>query len=156
MSRRTWPCSRICPCGKIFFTGRSRAPRDGSLFSFEHVAGVLEIGPLAGRGVPELSGGEKQRVALARALLTSPKLLLLDEPLASLDEAFKAKIIPYLLRVRDEFRVPMLYVSHDRREVQTLCDEVLELDRGRIIRRALRDGWRAGGNGVTVQAATSQ
>ncbi len=136
--------------------GQKRAPRDGSLFSFEHVAGVLEIGPLAGRGVPELSGGEKQRVALARALLTSPKLLLLDEPLASLDEGLKAKIIPYLLRVRDEFRVPMLYVSHDRREVQTLCDEVLELDRGRIIRRASRDGWRAGGNGVTVQAATSQ
>jgi len=68
-------------------------------------------------------------------LLTSPKLLLLDEPLASLDAALKARIIPYLARVRDEFRVPMLYVSHDRQEVQALCDEVVELERGQVIGR---------------------
>jgi molybdate transport system ATP-binding protein len=115
--------------------GCKAAPRDGSLFSFEHVAAVLEIQPLAGRSVTALSGGEKQRVALARALLTSPKLLLLDEPLASLDGALKARIIPYLARVRNEFRVPMLYVSHDRQEVQALCDEVVELERGKVLRR---------------------
>ena len=61
---------------------------------------------------------------------------MLDEPLASLDGALKARIIPYLARVRDEFRVPMLYVSHDRQEVQALCDEVLELARGKVLRRA--------------------
>jgi molybdate transport system ATP-binding protein len=128
---------------KNLLYGRKRGAGGGSLFSFERVAGVLEIEPLAGRGVTALSGGEKQRVALARALLSHPKLLLLDEPLASLDDALKAKIIPYLLRVREEFRVPMLYVSHDRREVEMLCDEVLELARGKIIRRATRDAWAA-------------
>jgi molybdate transport system ATP-binding protein len=117
----------------LLYGCKAPAPRDG-LFSYEHVTTVLEIGPLAGRGVTELSGGEKQRVALARALLTSPKLLLLDEPLAGLDTALKAKILPYLARVRDEFRVPMLYVSHDRQEIETLCDEVVELERGQVLR----------------------
>jgi molybdate transport system ATP-binding protein len=115
----------------ILYGCKAAAARHG-LFGYERVASVLEIGPLAGRSVTELSGGEKRRVALARALLTSPKLLLLDEPLAGLDAALKAKIIPYLARVREEFQVPMLYVSHDRGEVQALCDEVVELERGRI------------------------
>jgi len=91
-------------------------------FSLDHVAEVLEIQPLISRGVTELSGGEKQRVALARALLASPRLLLLDEPLANLDAPLKAKIIPYLARVRDEFRVPMLCVTHDRFEALALVD----------------------------------
>jgi len=122
------------PVRKNLLYGRkASAPRDG-LFSYEHVSAVLEIGPLAARSVTELSGGEKQRVALARALLTSPKLLLLDEPLAGLDTALKAKIIPYLARVRDQFMVPMLYVSHDWPEIQTLCDEVVELERGQVRR----------------------
>ena len=103
------------------------------LFSFDHVIGVLEIQPLVGRGVTQLSGGEKQRVALARALLTSPRLLLLDEPLASLDAKLKARIIPYLTRIRDEFHVPMLYVTHDLDEIRSLCDQHLMLERGKIV-----------------------
>jgi molybdate transport system ATP-binding protein len=106
-----------------------------SLFSYEHVTQVLEIGPLVERRVTNLSGGEKQRVALARALLASPQILLLDEPLASLDSVLKSKIIPYLARIRDEFRLPMLYVTHDWDEAQALCAEALIMERGKIVQR---------------------
>jgi len=106
---------------------------DSRLFNFEHVTEVLEIQPLISRGVTELSGGEKQRVALARALLASPRLLLLDEPLASLDLALKGKIVPYLARVRDEFRIPMVYVTHDRFEVLALADEMVVLVNGKVL-----------------------
>ena len=105
------------------------------LFSYEHVTQILEIQPLTVRRVTNLSGGEKQRVALARALLASPQLLLLDEPLASLDTVLKSKIIPYLARIRDEFQIPMLYVTHDWDEVQALCAEALIMERGEIVRR---------------------
>jgi molybdate transport system ATP-binding protein len=110
---------------------RERA--ENGLFSYGHVTDVLEIGSLAERSVTNLSGGEKQRVALARALLTSPQLLLLDEPLANLDRALKSKIVPYLIRVRDEFRLPMIYVTHDLDEVRPLCHHVLTMERGRLV-----------------------
>jgi molybdate transport system ATP-binding protein len=102
---------------------------------FDHVVRVLEIASLLDRFVLNLSGGEKQRVTLARALLASPQLLLLDEPLSSLDIALKRRLIPYLQRIRDDLRVPMLYVTHDPDEVAELCEEVLVLDQGRCIAR---------------------
>jgi molybdate transport system ATP-binding protein len=105
------------------------------LFTFDRVVEVLEVAPLLDRGVTQISGGEKQRVALARALLSSPKLLLLDEPLASLDLELKARILPYLLRIRDEFQLPMLYVTHHHEEVEALCDEVVSMENGRIVKR---------------------
>jgi molybdate transport system ATP-binding protein len=99
-----------------------------------HVAEILEIAPLLDRSIGELSGGQKQRVAFARALLSSPRLLLMDEPLASLDHDLRAKIIPYLQRIRDEFKVPMLYVSHSPDEVAALCDQVIVLREGKVLR----------------------
>lgn len=104
-------------------------------FSVEQVVNVLDLAPLLERRIGNLSGGEKQRVALARALLSSPRLLLLDEPLAALDGELKGRILAYLRRVRDELSVPMLYVSHATDEVVALCDEVLILERGRVVAR---------------------
>ena len=98
----------------------------------EQVLGLLELGPMLDRDVTSLSGGERQRVALARALMVSPALLLLDEPLAALDTGLRARILPYLERIRDELATPMLYVSHDEAEVRTIADRVVVLDAGRV------------------------
>ena len=106
--------------------------RPNPRFTFDHIVDLLEIGPLIQRGVTQLSGGEKQRVALARALLTSPRLLLLDEPLANLDLQLKMRVLPYLSRIRDEFHVPILYVTHDRFETLSLADEMIVLIQGRV------------------------
>ncbi|MGC3961680.1 MAG: molybdenum ABC transporter ATP-binding protein [Verrucomicrobiota bacterium] len=113
--------------------GRKAESSADTRFRFEHVMEVLEIQSLISRRVTELSGGEKQRVALARALLASPQLLLLDEPLASLDAPLKAKILPYFARIRDEFRVPMLSVTHDRLEALALADEIVVLMGGKVL-----------------------
>ena len=96
---------------------------------------LLELESLRDRDVGVLSGGERQRLALARALCSGPELLLLDEPLASLDLSLRRRILPYLLRVREEFGIPMVFVSHDATEVRMLCDEIVALDRGRVINR---------------------
>jgi molybdate transport system ATP-binding protein len=97
------------------------------------IVDMLDIGNLLDRRPGKLSGGERQRVALGRALLARPRLLLLDEPLGSLDEERKAEILPYLVRLRDEARVPMVYVSHDAGEMRQLATQVVLLKRGRVI-----------------------
>jgi len=107
--------------------------RDGQKLSLETVAEMLEVGPLLDRRVPELSGGERQRVALARALLSAPELLLLDEPLAAVDVERRRRILPYVLRVRDDLGIPIIYVSHDRAEVDQLADRVIVIENGRAV-----------------------
>jgi molybdate transport system ATP-binding protein len=112
--------------------GSARPVAANPVMSFRHVTEVLEIELLMDRRVPSLSGGEKQRVALGRALLSSPKLLLLDEPLSGLDTALKERLLAHLQRVRDEFGVPMVYVTHSAEEVMALSDDVVVIDRGRV------------------------
>jgi molybdate transport system ATP-binding protein len=99
----------------------------------KRVTDLLDIGGLLDRRPGRLSGGERQRVALGRALLAQPRLLLLDEPLGSLDEERKAEILPYLVRLRDEASLPMVYVSHDASEMRQLATQVVMLKRGRVM-----------------------
>lgn len=98
----------------------------------DQILDLLGIGHLLARRPRDLSGGEKQRVAIGRALLASPRLLLLDEPLAALDAARKAEIMPYLERLRDETRIPMVYVSHSVAEVMRLASDIVVLSQGRV------------------------
>jgi molybdate transport system ATP-binding protein len=108
----------------------SRGSRWGSL---EATVDLLGIGHLLSRRPSALSGGEKQRVALGRALLASPRLLLLDEPLAALDEARKADLLPYIERLRDEMRLPIVYVSHSLEEVARIADTMVVLADGKAV-----------------------
>jgi molybdate transport system ATP-binding protein len=117
----------------VFGAGRGTSASYARNIRMEHVLSVLEIGGLLDRPVTKLSGGEAQRVALARAILSQPRLLLLDEPLASLDIGLRERILPYLGRVRDEFEIPMIYVTHNLTEVLTLADWVLMIRQGRLV-----------------------
>ena len=113
--------------------GRWFAPREAKATSMDRTVEMLGIGHLLSRRPATLSGGEKQRVAIGRALLSGPKLILADEPLAALDEARKAEILPYFERLRDEVAVPILYVSHASAEVARLATTVVALRAGRVI-----------------------
>ena len=108
----------------------NRLAEDGVLW--RRVTELLDIGDLLDRRPGKLSGGERQRVALGRALLSQPRLLLLDEPLGSLDEERKEEILPYLVRLRDEASIPMVYVSHDASEMRQLASQIVMLQRGRV------------------------
>jgi molybdate transport system ATP-binding protein len=112
--------------------GHRRIPAQERAIKLPEIVELLGIGHLLARRPANLSGGEKQRVAIGRALLSNPRLLLLDEPLAALDAARKAEILPFIERLRDEIGLPIVYVSHDPMEVLRLADSILLLDQGRV------------------------
>ena len=114
--------------------GRWFAPK-GLGVSFERVVEMLDVGPLLARRPGTLSGGERQRVAIGRALLANPQILLMDEPLAALDDARKAEILPYIEQLRDNTKVPILYVSHAVSEIARLAGAVVLLQAGRVVRK---------------------
>jgi molybdate transport system ATP-binding protein len=112
--------------------GERRAPAQ-RFVTLDVVAGLLDLGSLMHRRTHQLSGGERQRVAIGRALLSQPRLLLLDEPLASLDAARRDEVLPYLETLRDQLAVPMVYVSHNFDEVLRLATHVVLMDAGKTI-----------------------
>jgi molybdate transport system ATP-binding protein len=108
-------------------SGRPRDPDE-----FARIVALLDVGQLLDRRPRLLSGGERQRIAIGRALLTRPRLLLLDEPLASLDAGHKREILPHLVRLRDDSNVPMIYVSHTAAELRQIATKVVRLQAGRV------------------------
>jgi len=113
--------------------GLKRARGVQQRIGFEEVVALLGLGALLGRRPNQLSGGERQRVALGRALLSQPQLLLLDEPLASLDAARRDEVLPYFEALRDRLSIPMIYVSHQFDEVLRLATHVVLLDAGKVV-----------------------
>jgi molybdate transport system ATP-binding protein len=111
----------------VYYSPRSNVSESADLLK------ILGIDALLDRKINQLSGGEKQRVALARALLSRPHLLLLDEPLSSLDEDLKERAIEYLYQLIHRIDIPVMYVSHDSDEIVKICSEVIVIDRGRVI-----------------------
>lgn len=112
--------------------GYRRTPVSQRQIEPEALIKVLNLEDLLERNVNNLSGGERQRVALGRAVLSSPRLLLMDEPLSALDEGLKSLVIPYLTAVFDEFQVPVLLVSHSTNEIRLMTDEVIVVHKGRV------------------------
>nr|WP_319513434.1 molybdenum ABC transporter ATP-binding protein [uncultured Cohaesibacter sp.] len=118
----------------VYGQKRSRPldPSDTARLDQNDVIELLGIGPLLKRSPNKLSGGERQRVAIGRALLSCPSILLMDEPMAALDRFSKNEILPYLERLHDELKIPMLYVSHDIGEVERLADQMVLMEQGKV------------------------
>lgn len=119
--------------GKNLAYGIRRASSTPSRVAYDHAVALMGIGHLLDRTPDALSGGERQRVAIARAILIQPRLLLMDEPLAALDDARKRDILPYLERLRDDLDIPVLYVTHSADEVARLADHLVVMDNGRSV-----------------------
>jgi molybdate transport system ATP-binding protein len=115
--------------------GMRLVARDRRYADFDQIVGLLGIGHLLDRRPAKLSGGEKQRVAIGRSLLTSPELLLMDEPLASLDQARKLEVLPFIDALTTELSVPIVYVSHAVDEILSIADSVVVLEDGTVVTR---------------------
>lgn len=117
--------------GNLEFGLKRSKPRNGAP-KLDDIVGMLGLTPLMDRDPAHLSGGERQRVAIGRALMSAPKLLLMDEPLAALDRQSKNEILPYLQRLHDHLAVPVMYVSHDITEIERLADHMVLLEHGQV------------------------
>ena len=113
--------------------GFKRCPEQYRSIDVDALVAVLKLEGLLGRGVTNLSGGEKQRVALGRAILANPRLLLMDEPLSALDDALRFQIIPYLKSVSEQFGIPYLFISHSLVEMRLMTDTVLAFAKGALV-----------------------
>ncbi len=113
--------------------GLKRIPISERRVTWEQIINIMDLGPLLKRSPQKLSGGEQQRVAIGRALLTSPKILLMDEPLANLDTTRKLEIIPFLTKLKEELGIPIFYVSHSLNEVLQIMDTLVLIGNGKII-----------------------
>jgi molybdate transport system ATP-binding protein len=118
--------------GNLGYAARRSKPGSATI-RHQDIVSAFELQSLLSRRVDALSGGERQRVAIARTLLTQPRILLLDEPLAALDAGRKSEILPYLESLPDRFGIPVIYVSHAIDEIARLCDRVVALHQGQII-----------------------
>jgi molybdate transport system ATP-binding protein len=118
--------------GRNLDYGRRMYGLDRDTSAWDRIVSMLDLSALLDRRPRHLSGGERQRVAIGRALMMQPRLLLLDEPMASLDDARKAEILPYLERLRDEGGVPMVYVSHHAGEIRRIAKSVVRVEAGRV------------------------
>ncbi|MDD2364821.1 MAG: molybdenum ABC transporter ATP-binding protein [Desulfuromonadaceae bacterium] len=116
--------------------GFKRCRKEHRTIDFDTLTDVLKLQGLLGRGVANLSGGEKQRVALGRAILANPRLLLMDEPLSALDDSLRFQIIPYLKSVSEQFAIPYIFISHSLIEMRMMTDTVLAFENGRMIEQS--------------------
>jgi molybdate transport system ATP-binding protein len=117
----------------LLFGAPKKKSKDRPQIDFDEVVDLLGLRPLLDRSPTNLSGGERQRVGIGRALLTQPKLLLMDEPLSALDRKTKNEILPFIEKLRDHFAVPIFYITHDLTEVERLADQVVLIDKGRVV-----------------------